>query len=66
VVKHGIWSACTGQRVLSEGDAGDFFCIVIEGEMRVTKNKKLLTCSRGRVLREMAYLSLSARRAAPP
>jgi CRP-like cAMP-binding protein len=61
VVKHGIWQRVPpGSVVLSEGDAGDFFCIVIEGEMRVTKNKKLLTVlGAGECFGEMAYLSLS-------
>jgi CRP-like cAMP-binding protein len=46
--------------VLREGDAGDFFCVIIEGEMRVSKNKKLLTVlGAGECFGEMAYLSLS-------
>jgi serine/threonine protein kinase len=59
VVKHGIWQRVQpGDVVLSEGDAGDFFCIVIEGEMRVSKNKKLLTVlGPGECFGEMAYLS---------
>jgi len=59
VVKHGIWQRVQpGDVLLSEGDAGDFFCIVIEGEMRVTKNKKLLTVlAAGECFGEMAYLS---------
>ena len=45
---------------MREGEKGDFFCIVIEGEMRVTKNKKLLTVlGAGECFGEMAYLSLS-------
>jgi tRNA A-37 threonylcarbamoyl transferase component Bud32 len=61
VVKLGLWERVhTGTGVLREGDAGDFFCIVIEGEMRVTKNKKLLTVlGAGECFGEMAYLSLS-------
>jgi len=61
VVKLGIWErAQAGTVVLREGDAGDFFCVIIEGEMRVTKNKKLLTVlGAGECFGEMAYLSLS-------
>ena len=61
VVKLGIWERVqAGTVVLREGDAGDFFCVIIEGEMRVTKNKKLLTVlGAGECFGEMAYLSLS-------
>jgi len=64
VVKLGIWErAQAGAVVLREGDAGDFFCIVIEGEMRVSKNKKLLTVlGPGECFGEMAYLSSSGQR----
>jgi hypothetical protein len=61
VVKLGIWERVhAGTVVLREGDAGDFFCVIIEGEMRVSKNKKLLTeLGLGECFGEMAYLSLS-------
>jgi tRNA A-37 threonylcarbamoyl transferase component Bud32 len=61
VVKLGIWERVpAGTMVLREGDAGDFFCVIIEGEMRVSKNKKLLTVlGAGECFGEMAYLSLS-------
>jgi tRNA A-37 threonylcarbamoyl transferase component Bud32 len=61
VVKLGIWERVhAGTVVLREGDAGDFFCVIIEGEMRVSKNKKLLTeLGAGECFGEMAYLSLS-------
>jgi len=61
VVKLGIWERVhAGTVVLREGDAGDFFCVIIEGEMRVSKNKKLLTVlGAGECFGEMAYLSLS-------
>ena len=46
--------------MVREGDAGDFFCVLIEGEMRVSKNKKLLSVlGPGECFGEMAYLSLS-------
>ncbi|HEY3073776.1 MAG TPA: serine/threonine-protein kinase [Burkholderiales bacterium] len=61
VVKLGLWERVhAGTVVLREGEPGDFFCIIIEGEMRVTKNKKLLTVlGAGECFGEMAYLSLS-------
>ena len=44
---------------MREGEPGDFFCVLIEGEVRVTKNKKLLTVlGPGECFGEMAYLSL--------
>ena len=61
VIKLGIWERVqAGTVVLREGDAGDFFCVIIEGEMRVTKNKKLLSIlGPGECFGEMAYLSMS-------
>jgi CRP-like cAMP-binding protein len=61
VVELALWErAQAGTAVLREGDAGDFFCVLIEGEMRVSKNKKLLTVlGPGECFGEMAYLSLS-------
>src|SRR5690242_15708400 len=62
VVKLDVWErvqACTV--VVREGDPGDFFCVLVDGEMRVTKNKKLLTVlGPGECFGEMAYLSLSS------
>jgi eukaryotic-like serine/threonine-protein kinase len=61
VVKLGLWERVhAGSVVLREGDAGDFFCVVMEGEMRVSKNKKLLSVlGAGECFGEMAYLSLT-------
>ncbi len=61
VVKHGIWEQVpSGTVVLREGEAGDFFCVLIDGEMRVSKNKKLLTVlGPGEPFGEMTYLSVS-------
>ena len=61
VVKVSKWDRVqAGVEVVREGEKGDFFCIVIDGEMRVTKNKKLLTVlGSGECFGEMAYLSLS-------
>jgi tRNA A-37 threonylcarbamoyl transferase component Bud32 len=62
VVKLGLWERVhAGTVVLREGDAGDFFCVVMEGEMRVSKNKKLLSVlGPGECFGEMAYLSLTS------
>src|SRR5258708_9039515 len=62
VVKLGLWERVhAGSVVLREGDVGDFFCVVMEGEMRVSKNKKLLSVlGAGECFGEMAYLSLPA------
>jgi len=59
VVKHGIWEQVpSGTVLLREGEAGDFFCVLIDGEMRVSKNKKLLTVlGPGEPFGEMTYLS---------
>ena len=50
-----------GSILIREGDAGAFFCVVLEGEVRVTKNKKLLSVlGPGECFGEMAYLSLGS------
>jgi CRP-like cAMP-binding protein len=61
VVKLGLWEKVrTGTALLREGEAGDFFCVLIDGEMHVSKNKKLLTVlGPGECFGEMAYLSLN-------
>jgi len=47
-----------GKVVIKEGDAGDFFCILATGEVKVTKKRKLLNIlSAGECFGEMAYLS---------
>ena len=44
--------------VIQDGDAGDFFCILASGQVKVTKRKKLLNVlSPGECFGEMAYLS---------
>ncbi|HEY5897225.1 MAG TPA: serine/threonine-protein kinase, partial [Burkholderiales bacterium] len=62
VIKLGIWERVQPAAViLREGDAGDFFCVIVEGEMRVSKNKKLLSIlGPGECFGEMAYLSMSS------
>jgi eukaryotic-like serine/threonine-protein kinase len=62
VVELARWEKVSAATVLvREGEKGDFFCVVVEGEMRVTKNKKLLSVlGPGECFGEMAYLSLGA------
>jgi eukaryotic-like serine/threonine-protein kinase len=51
-------SAPAGEVLMKEGEAGDFFCILAEGEVKVTKRGKLLNLLRtGEAFGEMAYLS---------
>jgi tRNA A-37 threonylcarbamoyl transferase component Bud32 len=59
VIKIGIWErAQPGAALVHEGEAGDFFCVVVEGEVRVTKNQKLLSVlGPGECFGEMAYLA---------
>ena len=53
--------AIEGTTLIREGEAGDFFCVVLEGEVRVTKNKKLLSVlGAGECFGEMAYLTLGS------
>ncbi len=48
-----------GAVFIREGERGEFFCVVLEGEVHVTKNKKLLNVlGPGECFGEMAYLSL--------
>jgi eukaryotic-like serine/threonine-protein kinase len=59
VIRLGLWESAEADRVVvREGEGGDFFCILVDGEMRVTKNKKLLSVlGPGECFGEMAYLS---------
>jgi len=48
-----------GTALMKEGEPGDFFCLVIQGEVQVSKNKKLLSVlGAGECFGEMAYLAL--------
>ena len=62
VVALGIWEHVpAGTLLVREGEAGDFFCVVVEGQVHVTKNKKLLTqLGPGECFGEMAYLAGSS------
>ena len=63
LVRVGLWERVpAGTELVREGDPGDFFCLLVEGEARVTKNRKLLTVlGPGECFGEMAYLSLDRR-----
>jgi CRP-like cAMP-binding protein len=62
VVRLGQWQrVATGTTLIQEGEPGDFFCVLISGEVRVSKNKKLLSVlGPGECFGEMAYLSLAS------
>lgn len=50
--------AAAGEQLMKEGEAGDFFCILAGGQVRVTKKGKLLNLLRaGEPFGEMAYLT---------
>ena len=50
--------AAAGEQIMREGEAGDFFCLLAEGQVKVTKKGKLLNLLRaGEPFGEMAYLS---------
>ena len=59
VVRIGQWQRlAAGTEIVREGEPGDFFCMLVEGEARVTKNRKLLTVlGPGECFGEMAYLA---------
>jgi serine/threonine protein kinase len=51
-------SAQAGEVLMKEGEPGNFFCILAEGEVRVTRKGKLLNILHtGECFGEMAYLS---------
>ena len=50
--------AAPGELLMKEGEPGDFFCILAEGQVKVTRKGKLLNLLRaGQCFGEMAYLS---------
>jgi CRP-like cAMP-binding protein len=50
--------AAVGELLMKEGEPGDFFCILAEGQVKVTRKGKLLNLLRaGQCFGEMAYLS---------
>jgi serine/threonine protein kinase len=59
VLRISTWQdANPGTALIREGDPGDYFCILANGEVKVTKRQKLLNIlSTGECFGEMAYLS---------
>jgi serine/threonine protein kinase len=59
VLRISSWQdAAPGTPLIREGDPGDFFCILANGEVKVTKRQKLLNIlSTGECFGEMSYLS---------
>jgi len=56
-------NADAGQTLMREGDSGDHFCILADGEVKVTKHGKLLnTLKPGECFGEMAYLAKTDRK----
>jgi tRNA A-37 threonylcarbamoyl transferase component Bud32 len=61
VIALGSWErVAAGTEIVREGEHGDFFCMVVQGEAAVTKNRKTLSMlGPGECFGEMAYLSRS-------
>jgi serine/threonine protein kinase len=61
VARFSTWRQCgSGELLMKEGEPGAFFCILADGQIKVTKNGKLLNLLRtGECFGEMAYLSKS-------
>jgi tRNA A-37 threonylcarbamoyl transferase component Bud32 len=59
VVRIGEWLRVpAGTEILHEGDPGDYFCVLLEGEVHVTRNRKLLSVlGPDECFGEMAYLA---------
>ena len=59
VARISVWRAAgAGEPLMKEGEPGDFFCILAEGQVKVTKKGKLLNLLReGECFGEMAYLA---------
>ncbi|HUN69097.1 MAG TPA: serine/threonine-protein kinase [Burkholderiales bacterium] len=53
--------ARTGEVIMKEGEQGDYFCLLADGQVKVTKRNKLLNVLRaGECFGEMAYLQKGA------
>jgi eukaryotic-like serine/threonine-protein kinase len=59
VARISVWRhAAPGELLMKEGEPGDFFCVLAEGQVKVAKKGKLLNLLRaGEPFGEMAYLS---------
>ncbi len=62
VARISAWKhAASGEEIMTEGEAGTYFCLLAEGEVKVTKKGKLLNIlGKGECFGEMAYLSKTA------
>jgi serine/threonine protein kinase len=58
VLRLGEWQAVAkGEAIMKEGAPGDFFCVLVDGEARVTRKLRLLySLKPGECFGEMAYL----------
>ena len=63
MVAVGRWEkVAAGAILMREGEAGEHFCMLVSGEVKVTKNKKLLNVlGAGECFGEMAYLAESGK-----
>ena len=53
--------ASSGEVLMKEGERGDYFCLIADGQLKVTKRNKLLNVLRtGECVGEMAYLQKGA------
>lgn len=61
VLGFSVWeSIAPGESIMHDGDPGDFFCFLAEGELKVTKNGKILNLlTTGECFGEMAVISKS-------
>ena len=59
VLRFSRWSRVSpGETIMHDGEAGDFFCFLAEGEMKVTKNGKILNLlTAGDCFGEMTVIS---------
>ena len=64
VARISTWhGAKAGEVLMKEGESGPFFCILAEGQIKVTKRNKLLNVlNAGECFGEMAYLQKSGQR----
>ena len=63
VLRFGEWqTVAKGEVIMKEGEPGDFFCILVSGEARITRKLRLLnTLKAGECFGEMAYLGESGK-----
>ena len=61
MLRFSTWSSVPPERtIIHDGDSGDFFCFLVEGELKVTKNGRLLNLlTVGDCFGEMAAISKS-------